>query len=500
MKKSAGICQKTVLKQTAMVLVFVLILCMPTQSHAWSASFLESVKGFVQNMYITEKTDDQLLEGALKGMFSGLDPYSVYLNKEETKVYKESLSGQFSGIGVTLLDEPDKKGILVGTVFPDSPAEKAGIQEGDLLIKADQKSLIGINPEDAVPFIKGKADTKVVLTLVRDGRTHTITVVRGEVVILPVTYRIDGEIGYIRINQFGNGTTSGMTTALSAMQQKNILRIMLDLRDNPGGYVDEAVGVGRQLLPPGEMTTLSFRSKEMTDVHYSTSGINPNYFFAVLVNENTASAAEILAGAIQDAGNGVLVGEKTFGKGVVQSLFMLLTSEAYEKYGEKYQETFVTDLEWAAYYGVQVAESEVMGLAKLTTGKYLTRNGRSINEVGLMPEVVAINREPVKGVDISSVFPLAVSKALAVNAYDAAVKSAEAVLKADGYFQESPDKHFDAATQKALQAFQKKMRLTANGTLDAKTAAKLNERLMALRMSSDPQYNKATSALNLLKR
>jgi len=482
----------------SLLIIFVLTLT-PVKASAWDGSFFESVKDFVQNMYIENKTDEQIMENALKGMFSGLDDYSTFLNKEETKAYEDSLSGQFSGIGVTLESNEDKRGVVIGSVFKGSPAEKAGIQDGDVIIKADGKSLAGLTPAEAANIIKGKAGTKVIIVVLRGTKQMSFELIRAEIIIKPVSYRIDGIIGYLRIEQFTNDAPSGVRIALDAFKKKNIKKIILDLRDNPGGYVGSAVEIARLMLPPGNVVSLDFRSTQMSDVQYGTDAKNPNYLFAVLVNENTASASEILAGAIQDADAGILIGEKTFGKGVVQSMFMLLTPEAYEKYKGLHQESFVTDTEWLSYYGVSVQPDEVLGLAKLTTGKYLTRNGREIQGIGLFPDLKAENRTSAHEVDILFIDEMVFTKTLAAGSYDEAVRSAEGILKAYGAYTGTIDSHFDSMTTSAIKTYQKAKKITITGKLDNITAASLNKELKALRLLYDPQYKSAMKALGLVQ-
>ena len=479
---------------TAALLVTALIFA-PIRANAWSGGFLESVKTFVQSMYIDGKTDDQLLESALKGMFSNLDDYSSFMNQEETKAYEASLSGQFSGIGAVLEAKPAVDGIVISTILPDSPAEKAGLLDGDILVKADGKSLAGMTASNAAALIRGTAGTKVTLLVRRGVKEFTLVVVRGEISISPVSSRIDGKIGYLRLTQFGNGASSGVETALAAFRKAGIKKMILDMRDNPGGYVGQAVEIARMLIPPGPIVSIDYRSEQLTDVAYRSDAPDPGWMIAVLVNENTASAAEILAGAIQDAGNGFLIGKKTFGKGVVQSLFMLLTPAAYDKYAGKYQETFVTDIEWASYYGVQVQPDDVLGLAKLTTGRYLTRGGRAIHGVGLLPEAVAENRVPIHEVDISLVAPLSGTAVLKVDSYDEAVRQAESILKAAGFFAGTPDSRFDWETTAAVTAFQKASKLVLTGVLDTKTSVVLNRTLVTLRQANDPQYKLAQTTL-----
>ena len=483
----------------AACLLAVTLAVSPVSASAWSGDYLEAVKNFVQEMHLEEHSDAQLLEGALKGMFSSMDPYSSFMNREETKTYEASLSGQFSGIGASLEAAAVQGGVRITYIYPESPAEKAGLHDGDILLKANGTSLAGMKPEDAATLIRGTAGTAVTLVYRRGAAESTITVIRGAIRIAPVTWRIEGLNGYVRISQFSSGMSEELAAALAGFRKAGVKKLILDLRDNPGGYVGEAVSAGRQLLPPGTIVSLDYRSERFSDVTYTTESPDPGWRIAVLTNENTASAAEILAGAIQDADNGFLIGKKTYGKGVVQSMFMLLTPEAQAKYAGQYQDTFVTDLEWASYYGVNVQPDEVLGLAKVTTGRYLTRNGRALDKEGLLPDAEAENRTSVHEVDISYCEPVQTGTALSVGAYAPAVRQAETILKAEGSFAGYPDRTFDAATATAIRSYQGKVGLTVNGQLDAATQAALNRRLSAMRSANDPQYALAVKALGFFR-
>ncbi len=486
-------------RTVAALLLAAVLTASPATASAWSGDYLEAVKNFMQSMHLEAQSDTKLLEGALKGMFSSMDPYSSFMNQEETKAYEASLSGQFSGIGATLEAAAAQGGVRISHVHPDSPAEKVGLHDGDILLKANGTSLSGMKPEDAAAIIRGTAGTTVTLVYRRGTVESTVTVTRGAIRTTPVTWRMDGAYGYVRISQFSTGMSGELEAALSSFRKAGIGKLILDLRDNPGGYVSEAVAAGRLLLPPGNIVSLDYRSERFSDATYFTANPDPGWRIAVLTNENTASAAEILAGAIQDADNGFLIGRQTYGKGVVQSIFMLLTPQAQAKYAGQYQEAFVTDLEWASYYGVQVQPDEVLGLAKVTTGRYLTRNGRALDKEGLLPDAEAANRSPVHEVDIANAEPIQSSGILAAGAYSLAVRQAETILKAEGSFTGYPDRAFDAATATALRAYQAKVGLTANGQLDMATQAALNRRLTMMRIANDPQYALAVQALGFFK-
>lgn len=455
---------------------------------------VEAATRFMQEMALKPITEQQAMEGALKGIFRALDPYSDYFNQEESKSYQSSLSGVFVGIGITM--EAVEAGIKILSVFENSPAEAGGLQSGDIITKADSQGLAGYTSDKAALLIKGPAGTGVKLEIFRQNKFFTVTLIRKEIKVNPVSWKIDGDVGVIRISTFNSNTASNFEQALAEVKKAGYQKILLDLRDNGGGYVDQAAKIGQMILPAGLITKLDFASDEMQDYAYYSELTNPGLIMAVLVNENSASATEILAGGIQDAENGFLVGKKTFGKGIVQSIFNVLTPEAYKKYGELYDEAFFTEEEWMAFYGVLVKTNEVMGTVKLTTGKYLTRNGREIQDVGLHPDFEAENRKPANDVDVSILRPLT-SLGLSLGGYDIQNTDWERFLKASGHMTGGADGVFDTATVAAIKSFQTKNKLKVTGKTDAATTELANRLLKALVLSYDPQYAKAMQLLEM---
>jgi len=455
--------------------------------------YLESMLDFMTEMYYEGLTDEEALTAALKGMFSQLDNYSVYYNKEETQIYFDSLDNTYEGIGARL--ETGDNGIIVVDVFEDSPAEKAGLQSGDIIIAVDGKSVVGMDATTAAALIRGKAGTTVTLTIVRDGTEKDLSIVRGSILNKTVNYRIEGNIGYISIDSFDSGTSEEFNEAIDEINKAGIRKIILDLRGNLGGYVDETVAVARRLIPKGIITKLDFKSEKYEDQVYYSYGNNPNYLIAVLVDENTASASEILAGAIEDSGTGFLIGQNTYGKGVFQNIFSILTPEAYNKYSQLYGSKYVTDIEWRTYHGVFPDKDEIIGSVKLTTGYYYTPKGRSINGTGLKPSLVEPNPTYPGGIDLSKVAP--VRENLELNSFNNDVLNAEKILKAAGFLDAAADRLFDDKTAEAVKKYQAVNNLAVTGIIDTATRDKLNQTLIELRKNNDKQYAKALEVLNL---
>ena len=496
--RTTGVTIKTTfLRKGAALLVGVALLLSPVRSQAWSGDFLEAVKNFAQEIHLQEFTDEALLEGAIKGMLSGMDPHSAFLNREETAAYQSGLSGKFSGIGAVLVPDEGGAGVRVSSVFPGSPAEKADVREGDVILQVNGQSIAGKTPTDAALMIRGDAGTTVTLLLRRGATTLTRQVVRGQIQITAVSHRVEGDVGIVHISQFSRGMSADLSDTLAQLRKTGIRKLILDLRDNPGGYVDEAVAAARLLIPPGPIVHVDYRSERLDDEHYTTESPDPGWILAVLVNGETASASEILAGAIQDAENGVLIGQKTYGKGVVQHLFTLLTPQAREAYGKLHPDTFVTEVEWSSYYDVRIKPEEIFGLMKITTGRYLTRNGRALDKEGLPPDITVADRVRDKDVDPARLDSLVYESTLSTGAYASSVRLAEIVLHWSGLFAAAPDKAFTEETGAALRAWQKKAGLPGTGVLDQATTASLNGKLEMLRREKDLPYAKAMSTLRL---
>jgi len=486
------------MKKCKVLISFVLVICfifstIPMAFAREYGEYLESMLDFMTEMYYEGLTDEEALTVTLKGMFSQLDKYSVFYDKEETQIYLDSLNNSYEGIGAVLENHDD--GIIIVDIIEDSPAEKAGLQVGDIIIAVDGKSVAGMDVTTAAALIRGEAGTTVTLTIIRGGTKRDFSIVRDSILNKTVNYRIEGNIGYISIESFDRGTSEEFNKAIAEINKAGIKKIILDLRGNLGGFVDEAVAVARKLLPKGIITKLDFKSEKYKDQIYYSYGNNPKYLIAVLVDEKTASASEILAGAIEDSGVGFLVGQNTYGKGVFQSMFSILTPEAYKKYSQLYGVKYVTDIEWQTFHGVYPDEDEIIGLVKLTTGYYYTPKGRSINGIGLKPSIVESNPTYPGGIDLSKVEP--VKENLKLNSYNNDVLNAEKILKAAGFLDTVADRLFDDKTLEAVKKYQAVNNLAETGIIDNVTKDKLNQTLTELRKDNDKQYVKALEALSL---
>lgn len=291
---------------------------------------------------------EELVEGAYRGVVSSLgDPYSLYMTQDEWEEFRIRASGQYSGIGVTIDVREDR--VRIASPMKGTPAEQAGLREGDVILRVDGKTVR--TSDEAAGMIRGPADTQVVLTILRGQDTFDLTVTRKPISIPAVEYRmLDDQIGFLQLLSFNEHSSKETSEALSDLKAKGAKAIVLDLRYNGGGYVDQCLAIAELFIPKGKVVSQRFKSTP-EKVSY-TSGEGLGMPLVVLVNGGSASASEILAGAIQDREVGPLVGTTTFGKGLVQGAYTL----------------------------------EDGSVVKVTVAEYLTPNGRAINGVGLEPE------------------------------------------------------------------------------------------------------------------
>lgn len=456
--------------------------------------YLKQIMDMVKDKYNGDVNDKQLMEGALKGMFGTMDPYTVFFTPTEGKSFLNEVSGTVEGIGVSL----GKVGnyVIVMKVFPASPAEQAGITIGSKIVTVDGKNTVGSSIEEVASLTKGEAGTKVTLGIIKNGETAVtiLRATRAQISINPVTYEIRDNIAYINISIFNSNTQTNLMLALYELDKKKIKKIVLDLRNNPGGDVGQAVSVAERLVPKGLITTLDFKSKEIPDETFYAQQTFDSYKIVVLVNGMTASASEILAGAIQDRNAGTLVGTKTFGKGVVQDVTPILTPEAFKKYNTQLG-TKISDANELRRHGISLKKDDIMGYAKITIGEYRTPNGRNIDKVGLTPEFTVDDYNLIQGIDVNAIEKLTKTLKFSLNDEGLDVFNAERILKICGYDIDSPDTKLDEKTVSAIKKLQTSAAVYASGNLDFTTQQILNSNLDYLRVSIDKQYAKAVELL-----
>lgn len=457
-------------------------------SNTSSMSYLQAITQMAKNEYNYELSDQHLLEGTVKGIFSSMDDYTEFFTSTEAKKFIESVDGNYVGIGVVLVEMDNY--IVVTRVFPSSPAETAGILSGDKIATVNGRDVIGVSVDEVISLIRGQSNSQVTLGVIRNNKTlRSITVTRKAIKLNPVNYEIRNDIAYVSIDAFNSNTYEYLAAALKAIDAAGVNRIILDLRDNTGGEVDQAVAVAERFVPEGVITSLHFRKHPDQDTVYRSSLQTSPYKLAVLVNDMTASASEILAGAIQDSKAGKLVGIKTYGKARVQTIIPILTPEAYEKYGKKaglVDADVVGELQ-----NKNFTEADLLGWAKITTATYTTPAGKMIDGQGLMPDYTVARHEPVKDVNINSISKLQKTVKPGLNDQGIDVYNAEKVLRISNYDVDMPDMTLDAKTFAAIKQFQQDHGLGSYGILDFSTQEALNQQFYKLLPEIDRQYARA---------
>lgn len=310
----------------------------------------------VENAYVEPTSRDRLVEGALKGMVAELDPHSAYMNRTEYAEFQGDTEGRFGGIGV----EVDFRDELVTVIAPieGSPAARAGIKSGDKIVAIDGKPTRGVTADKLVTAMRGEAGTRVTIDVLRAGTPEVITFqLMREVVHVASTEskRLQGDVGYLRLKQFQAGSHDELLDELGELRAGggDLAGLILDLRNDPGGLVDEAEAIADEFLDGGVVYTTRHRGRVVDEVRASGGGAATDVPMVVLLNEYSASSSELLAGALRDNGRATLIGARSFGKGSVQTIFDLPDG----------------------------------GGLRLTTMRYYTPSGRTIQAEGIAPDV-----------------------------------------------------------------------------------------------------------------
>ena len=316
----------------------------------------------IKNDYVENINDKKLLENAIRGMLQGLDPHSAYLDKEAYRELQEGASGKFGGLGIEVGYEDGF--VKVISPIDDTPAQRAGVKAGDLIIKLDGKSVKGISLMEAVKMMRGKPGSEIVLTILREGeeKPFNLPVVRDVITVKNIkSETIEPGFMYIRISNFQIHTVDDMRKSLKKLKNENtdnLKGLVLDLRNNPGGLLNAAVGVSDLFLNNGLIVYTEGRIKD-SKLKFTAkpTEVFKNIPIIVLVNGGSASASEIVAGALQDHKRAIIMGERTFGKGSVQTILPMSDETAL----------------------------------KLTTARYFTPSGRSIQASGIEPDMIVKN-------------------------------------------------------------------------------------------------------------
>jgi carboxyl-terminal processing protease len=310
----------------------------------------------VRSSYVEEVADKDLIEAAINGMLSSLDPHSSYLNAENFADMQVQTRGEFGGLGIEVTMENG----LVRVVSPidDTPAFRAGIEPGDYISHLDGEPVLGLTLSDAVDLMRGKVDTEITLTILRgDQEPFDVTLRRAIITIQSVRGRLEGSIGYVRITSFSEKTDTALQKTIADLKEEaggNLTGFVVDLRNNPGGLLDQAIAVSDEFLDKGEIVSTRGRDDSNAQrFNAETGDILDGLPIVVLINGGSASASEIVAGALQDHRRAILLGTRSFGKGSVQTIIPL----------------------------------QGQGAIRLTTARYYTPSGRSIQALGIDPDI-----------------------------------------------------------------------------------------------------------------
>nr|WP_275695675.1 S41 family peptidase [Fredinandcohnia sp. SECRCQ15] len=404
---------------------------------------LNQAYNFISSNYVEEVDQKKLIEGAIQGMVSTLeDPYSAYMDKETAEQFNDSLESSFEGIGAEVSMVEGK--VTIVAPFKDSPAEKAGLKPNDQIIKIDDKSIEGLDLYEAVLKIRGEKGTVVNLDVMRPGVSEVMKVkVTRDTIPIETVYTSmkdykGKKVGYIEITSFAEQTADDFIKSLSELEDKKMEGLVIDVRGNPGGLLESVEDILKQFITK-DKPYVQIENREGEKQRFFSSLENKkNYPIVVLTDGGSASASEILAGAMSEAGAYDIVGEKTFGKGTVQ-------------------------------------QAKNMGDGsnlKLTMFKWLTPDGNWIHKKGIEPSV------EVKQPEYFYANPIQFEKELALNMNNEHIKNAQIMLKGLGFKPGRDDGYFSEETEVAVKAFQKANKLSETGKIDEKTASLIESKII----------------------
>lgn len=423
-------------------------------------SKIELVYKTLMNGYVDKNiSKDNLINGALKGMSDAAgDPYTTYLVNEETSAIDETLTGSFGGIGAELRSENNK--VIISNTREGTPSQKIGLQENDVILKVDGEDMEGKSISYVVSKVRGEVGTDVTLTIQRGSQELEVKITRAKISIETVKGTVDETdptIGHVKINSFAKNTAQEVENAVTDLRQKGVKKFIFDVRYNPGGLLDQALAISNMFVEDGKtILNIEDRNGKITaykaSKEYGTFKITEPY--VLLVNEGSASASEILAGALKESANAKLIGSKTYGKGTVQSV-------------------------------VDVSKNAEL---KYTTAKWLTPNETWIHKTGI---------EPTESVSMPEYYNITIVDTREVvkeGSVSDNVKTIETILKGLGYDVKA-DGYFDSKTTEAVKQFQKSKGISETGEVNEQTGSALMTAIREELKKNDTQYKAAVKAL-----
>lgn len=411
----------------------------------------------LKEKYYVEIDNEKVIYGAINGMFDALgDPYSDYMNKEEADQFNSDLSSSFQGIGAEIQERNGN--IVVVSPIKNSPAEKAGILPEDIILAVNGEGIQGMSASEAVLLIRGEKGTPVTLTIQR-GETETpieMTIIRDDIPVETVYGEMgEDKVAHIQITSFSEKTYDDLVTILAQYESEGMKSIVLDVRQNPGGFLDSAIKIANLFIEEGKPIVQVETRDSKPDVMLAEGGKKYNLPIVVLIDNGSASASEILAGALSESAGSKIIGLTSFGKGTVQTV------------------SYLPD-------GANL---------KYTTGKWLTPNGNWINEKGIKPEMEIPYPDYVT---LPYVNP---ETELTSGTVSPTVNAAEQMLDALGYNVGTIDNEFDSKTVSAVKKFQNQHNLEQTGSIVGETTYQLMEALREKIAQEDPHLLKAKELL-----
>ncbi|CAN7562407.1 S41 family peptidase [Peribacillus frigoritolerans] len=411
----------------------------------------------IKDDYYEEVDEEKLVDGAINGMIKSLDdPYSAYMDKKEASSFHESISSSFEGIGAEIQEQDGK--IMVVSPIKGSPAEKAGVKPNDIILSVDGKSVEGLSSSEAVLKIRGEKGTKVDLSISRAGESEPIELtIKRDTIPIETVYAemLDDGVAKIQVTSFSEHTVQELKTALEEMSKKDMKGLVLDLRGNPGGLLDQAIEMASLFIPNGKVVLQVEDRSGKKDVYKSENDGELKIPVVVLIDDGSASASEIVAAAVSESADIPLIGIKSFGKGTVQ------TAQDF-KDGSNF---------------------------KYTAAKWLTPEGNWIHKKGIKPDIT------VKLPDYASLPYISPDKELKASDSSSEVKAAEEMLKEAGHDPGKIDGFFDEATKNAVIAFQREQKIKETGTIKDDTTVKLMQVIQEKILKNDTQVKKAVEVL-----
>lgn len=468
-------------KKICLILILVFTLCIPAyaeENDEFETNYFEAVKEFILDVYkfdVTEKDlysgalneifkeNPELLEKALLGMTNRLDKFSEYLSKEEYEAWITDLSGQFVGIGVSIENRNGK--VTVVNPFENSPAEKAGLAAGDVIASVNGENVLGKSMEEIKTLIVGEPGTPVTVGIIRNGNDNVIefTMLRAAVTQTTVASSLlDNNIGYLSIAQFAETTPADVKKALDNFEKDNVKKLIIDVRNNPGGEKNSVVETLSYFTPKGPVMNLEYKDPTMNETYYSEGKYFGKFEIAVLANENSASAAEVFTGTMKDTKSATVIGTTTYGKGTVQTIQGLLTG----------------------------------GAIKLTIATYTTANGTQVNKIGVEPDIEVKNKiYPL--FENPDAEPMQFAVTIDESSGEEYIKPIEYRLSLLGiYCGNAYDGIIDDDTVAAVKIFQEQFGLAPSGEITIDTQVALNNATREIKTLYDKQFDTALEFLN----